>query len=467
MLAEVYDVVVIGGGPSGENAADYAIRGSQRSALLIESGLLGGECSYYACMPSKALLRPLEVQATAEHLGGLPDRIAIDRNALLRRRDEWVSGYDDTAQATWAAGAGIDLARGRGRLIGPRRVRIDTSEGRHEVTARHAVVIATGSRPVIPEVFAGAHPWTSRDATGIVDIPDSIAVVGGGVVAAEAATWLAGLGAKVTMLVRGRRLLPRVEDFAASLVADALRDAGVDLRFAAEVDSVERDQPTDTGLGRIHGGPVRLTVAGVRLSFAEVLVATGRRAAIKDLGLDSVDLGPEQLADPQQRPDWLYVVGDASSQPQLTHWGKYAARLAGDRIAALAEGRPAPVVPPQVPVPQVVYTDPQVASVGLTSAEAAAAGRAVICAEADLASAAGVGLLRDDATGRARLVFAADSGRLLGATFAGTEVAELLHAATIAIVGRLSADQLWHAVPAYPTASEIWLRLLEDYRSRR
>ncbi len=466
MTAEIYDVVVIGAGPAGENVADYAIRGSNRTALLVERELVGGECSYYACMPSKALLRPLDVKGAAEHLGGLPDRVRLDVPALLARRDSWVSRYDDSGQVKWAEGAGIEVVRGTARLTGERRVAVSTSSGDREVEARQAVVLATGSAPVIPSVYAGIHPWTSRDATGITEVPASIAVVGGGVVAVEAATWLAALGAKVTLLVRGASLLGRFEPFVSELVGDGLRRAGVDVRFGVQVDSAARLDGADTGLGRVHGGPVRLEVDGTPHEFTEVLVATGRRPATGHLGLEAVELTPDQFARPDQRPAWLYAVGDVSGDAPLTHWGKYAARLAGEQIAARAEGRSDPEVPADVPVPQVVFTDPQVATAGSTEAAARERGLQVETVEVDLTSASGVGLLRDDASGRAKLVFEAGTGRLLGATFAGTEVAELVHAATVAIVGRMTADQLWHAVPSYPTASEVWLRLLETYRSR-
>lgn len=466
MAAQTYDVVVIGAGPAGENVADYAVRGSRRTALLVEKELVGGECSYYACMPSKALLRPIEVKAAAEHLGGLPDTVPLDVPALLARRDYWVSRYDDSGQVSWAEGAGIRVARGTGRFVGERRLVVTGADGEVEVEARLAVVVATGSVPVIPDALARLHPWTSRDATGVVEVPESIAVVGGGVVAVEASSWLAALGSKVTLLVRGDRVLGRSEPFASALVADGLRRAGVDVRFSARIGSAARLDGADTGLGRVHGGSVRLEIDGAAREFAEVLVATGRRPATDSLALEAIGLTPEQFARPEARPDWLYAVGDASSQPALTHWGKYTARLVGDRIAARGEGRPDPAVPGDVPVPQVVFTDPQVAEVGLTEASAHAGGRVVECVQVPLNSASGFGLLRDDADGMAKLIFESGTGRLLGATFAGSEVAELVHAATVAIVGGLTADQLWHAVPSYPTASEVWLRLLEAYRAR-
>lgn len=466
MADEMYDVVVIGAGPAGENVADYAIRGSSRTALLVERELVGGECSYYACMPSKALLRPLEVRAAATHLGGLPAELQLDVPALLARRDTWVSNYDDAGQVGWAGGAGIEVARGTARLAGERRLLIRGAGPIREVVARQAVVVASGSVPAIPPMFAALHPWTSRDATGVVEVPASIAVVGGGVVAVEAARWLAAIGAEVTLLVRGDRVLERFEPFASDLVAEGLRGIGVDVRLGAQVGSAARLDAADTGLGRVHGGPVRLELGGGTEEFAEVLVATGRRPATGDIGLEAIGLSPEDFARPQARPDWLYAVGDAGGEAALTHWGKYRARLVGEAIAARAEGRPAPAVPSEVPVPQVVFTEPQVASTGLTEEQARARGRQVESVDASLTGAAGYGLLRDDASGQARLVFEAGTERLLGATFVGQEVAELVHAATIAVLGGLTAGQLWHAVPAYPTASEIWLRLLEAYRAR-
>jgi len=461
-MDQTYDVVVIGAGPVGENAADYAIRGSKRTALLIENELVGGECSYYACMPSKAWLRPVEVRATAENLQGLPNQLQLDPVALLRRRDTWVSGYQDAGQVKWANGAGIDVARGYGRISGPGRVDIESEAGVRTVTARHAVVVATGSRPVVPDFLQGLEPWTSRDATGIVEVPESIAVIGGGVVAVEAAHWLAALGSRVTMLVREQRVLTRLDPFAAELVVAGLQQIGIEVVFGALVTDAQRPAAAASGLGRVHGGPVQLMVNGRMQQFAEVLAATGRRPATEDLGLSSVGLSPESFADAAARPAWLYAVGDASGEAPLTHWGKYRARLVGAQIAARAEGRPQPEAPEEVPVPQVVFSDPQVAAVGITEEAARRAGITVRCPQVPMASASGYALLRDDAPGQAQLVVDADTGRLLGATFVGTEVAELVHAATVAIVGGMTVSQLWHAVPSYPTSSEVWLRLLEQ-----
>jgi len=464
MTAMSYDVVVLGGGPVGENLAQYAIEGTSLTAAIVEGELLGGECSYYACMPSKALLRPIEVAASAADLGGLTTA-EVRPDDLLRRRDAWVSHYDDHGQAEWAESAGIDLVRGHGRLTGERRVTVNGPDGVQELTARVAVVLATGSTAVVPDLFLPAIPWTSRDATGVVEIPDRLAIVGGGVVACEAATWLSALGSQVTLLVRGDRLLERCEPFAGDAVRDSLQRAGIDVRTQASVVGCTRPAADDTGLGRIHGGTVRLELNAAdgghsQLEVDEVLVATGRRPRLDDVGLDSVGLDREHVL-AGALPEWLWAVGDASGEAPLTHWGKYRARVLGERISALAEGRPVPFEPSGVPVPQVVFTDPQVAAVGQTEAEAREAGVAVVTTRVPYNSAAGAALLRDHVAGEAQLVVDSKTGTIVGATFVGPEVAELLQAATIAILGRVPVSVLRHAVPSYPTASEIWLRLLE------
>lgn len=463
-----FDVVVIGGGPAGENAADFAIRNSDRTAAIVEAELVGGECSYYACMPSKAVLRPVDIVHTATHLGGVAGA-RLDRDSLLARRDEWVSHYDDSRQAAWAEQAGITVLRGHGRLTGERTVTVRPADGGPERTirAREAVVLATGSTAVIGDPFTALRPWTSRDATGIVEVPGRVAVIGGGVVACEAATWLAALGSVVTLLVRGERLLERAEPFAGEAVVKGLRDAGVDVRLNTSVRAASRPDAADTGLGRMHGGPVELTLAGEAggtLTVDEVLVATGRRPAIDGIGLDSIGVAPQALhglTHGGELPDWLYTVGDVNGQAALTHWGKYQGRQVGRLIAARATRAPEPQAAQQVPVPQVVFTDPQVAWVGRTEQQATDAGASVRTLRAAYTSAAGAGLLRDDAAGTAQLVVDNDSGVLLGATFVGPEVAELLHAATVAIVGQVPLEVLRDAVPSYPTASEVWLRLID------
>lgn len=458
------DIVVLGAGPAGEVAAQYAVQGRDATAVLVEAELLGGECSYWACIPSKALLRPIDVVATAAHLPGVADA-RLDREALLARRDAWVQAYDDASQVDWAHGAGLDVLRGYGRITGDRTVEVTGPDGSVSVLrAREAVIVATGSVAVVPQPYAAALPWTSRDATGVVDIPDSIAVIGGGVVACESARWLAALGSRVTMLVRGPRLLDREEEFAGSAVVMGLRREGVDVRLGADVRGVSREDAQDTGVGRIHGGPVRLDLGDESLEVSELLVATGRRAAVEDVGLNTVGLSADDLRGRTHDgplPPWLYVVGDANAVAPLTHWGKDQGRRVGRLIAAKAAGTTPPDLP-EGPVPQVIFTEPQVASVGLRSSEADAAGVAVRIIDADYATVAGAALLRDGVAGQARLVVRNADDVLLGATFVGPEVAEIVHAATVAIVGGLTLATLRTAIASYPTSSEIWLKLLEQ-----
>lgn len=459
-----YDVVVIGGGPVGENAAQYAVEGVEvdgraLTAAIVEAELLGGECSYWACMPSKALLRPIAIADTTADLPGV-STAHVAAKALLERRDYWVSHYDDSGQVSWAEGAGLAVHRGTGRLAGERAVRVSSPAGDVLLTARRAVVIATGSSPRVPDEYAAALPWGSRDATGVVEVPDRLAIIGGGVVACEAAIWMHALGSEVTMLVRDRGLLGRTEPFAGEAVLAGLRERGITVHLGTTVSAVEREAAADTGVGRVHGGPVTLTTSAGELEVDELLLSIGRTPRLDDVGLESVDLTPEDVTS-GRLPEWLHAVGDASGGPPLTHWGKHQARVVGARIAAAAVGEVAWEPDREAPVPQVVFSDPEVASVGMTEAEAREAGRDVVTSRVPTSSASGTALLRDHVAGESQLVVDRETHLLLGATFVGPEVAELVHAATVAITGGVPVHVLRHAVASYPTASELYLRLLE------
>jgi dihydrolipoamide dehydrogenase len=405
----------------------------------------------------------------------------LDPAAILARRDEIVSHLDDAGQVGWAEGAGIDVVRGRGRLSGVRSVEVTAADGGvRTINARRAVVIATGTTAAIPPVpgLAEARPWISRDATNLAEVPGRVAVVGGGVVGCEAATWLSALGAEVTIIQSGPRLLPRNEPFVHELVAGRLEEAGVRVRTGARLERVERADAADTGVGRVHGGAVTLTVDGEDLVVDEVLVAAGRVPGTVDVGLETVGLGKvaeqkaylavdEQLTVREVYGDWLYAVGDVNGLALLTHMGKYQARVCGAVIAARAESAPMDSIryrdlADTRAVPQVVFTEPEVASVGLTEQAARDTGIDVEIVEYDLGALAATSIQRKDYRGRARLVIDHDGDILVGATFVGPEVAELVHAATIAIVAQVPLELLRHAVPSYPTVSEIWLRLLES-----
>jgi dihydrolipoamide dehydrogenase len=455
-----YDLIVIGGGPVGENVADYATKRGIRAAL-VEEDLVGGECSYWACMPSKALLRSGSALRAARRVAGAREAATgeLDADAVLARRTSFTSDWNDEGQAQWVASAGIDLIRGRGRLEGSGRVRV----GDRVYTAR-AVALATGSVPTLPDVpgLAEAKPWGTREATSADHVPPRLIVWGGGVAGSELALAFSSLGSRVTLLARGR-LLSKEEPFAGELVADAFESEGIDVRIGATPERIDRDG---------DGSVTVLLDDGTTLQADEILVSTGRRPNTSDLGLETVDLEEKLSVDDTMLvdgTDWLYAVGDVSGRALLTHQGKYQARAAGEAIAARLNGTTVDdgawgrhvATADHAAVPRVVFTDPEVAAVGLTEKQAHDAGLSVRTVEYDLGGVAGAALHADEYAGRAKLVIDEDRGIVVGATFVGQDAAELLHAATIAVVGEVPIDRLWHAVPAYPTMSEIWLRLLE------
>lgn len=468
MSSDEYDLIVLGGGPVGENVADRAVQGGL-TAVVVEGELVGGECSYWACMPSKALLRSGQALRSASRVAGAAQAItgALDVSAVLARRDAFASDWSDDGQVRWLESAGIDLVRGHGRLSGVREVTVTSDDGPPRVLrARHAVAVATGSEAAIPPIdgLTDAAPWTSREATSAREVPVSLAVIGAGVVGVEMATAFATLGSRVTLIARSG-LLGGMEPFAAELVAAGLRDLGVEVLTQTTVSRVDRD-----------ADGVAIATTGGEVRAAEVLVATGRTPRSTDIGLETVGLRPGgwiEADDTLRVPgsDWLYAVGDVNGRALLTHQGKYQGRAAGDAIAARANGRDLDDAPwgrhvasaDARAVPQVVFSEPEVASVGLTAAAAEDAGHTVHVVDYDLGRVSGANLREDGYTGRARLVVDAERELVLGATFVGSDVAELLQTATVAIVGEVPVSRLWHAVPAYPTVSEIWLRLLEEY----
>lgn len=470
-----YDVVVIGGGAVGENAADRAAR-TGLSVLVVERELVGGECSYWACMPSKALLRPGSVLAQARAVPGAAELITgtLDPALVLARRDEFTSHWDDHGQVEWLKSAGLALLRGSARFTGEKELLVEDEETgtSTRVIARHAVIVASGSEPVIPGIpgLAESQPWTSREATAVEQVPGRLVILGGGVVGVEMATAYRDLGAEVTLIVRGDRVLTGAEPFAAEEVGTALRELGVDLRFGTETTAVRRD-----------ADGVHLTVTGPQgestLDADELVVATGRRPRTADLGLEVLGLDTLAVDDALQVPghDWLFAVGDVTGRTATTHQGKYDARVAGDVVAArfgddeslrdqertAGDWSRFRATADHAAVPQVVFTRPEVAWVGLTEQQARDAGRTVRAVSYPIGSVAGASVSADGYQGTAQVVVEDGTGVILGATFTGPDAAELLQTATVAVVAGTPLDRLWHAVPAYPTVSEVWLRLLE------
>ena len=468
-----YDVVVIGAGSTGENVAARAVRGGLTCAI-VENELVGGDCSYWACMPSKALLRSGQALRAALAVDGARQAVTgeIDSRAVLRRRDAFTSHWNDDGQVRWLEGAHVDLARGRGRLAGEKTVSVTPTTGDpFMLRARHAVAVCTGSKASIPPIpgLESAAAWTSREATSATEVPRRLLILGGGVVGCEMADAWRTLGTEeVTLIVREPRLLVNTEDFAGEAVRASFEQRGIWVLLGVTTEKVTR----------AASGEVSVEISGGRtLAGDQLLVATGRSPRSDDIGLDTVGLRPGMWLNVDdtcrvEGSDWLYAAGDVNHRALLTHMGKYQARACGDAIAARAKGE-LPGDPPawsafaatadHASVPQVVFTDPEVASVGLTHERAVAAGLNVRSVDYEIGNVSGASLIADGYAGHARMTVDEDRKVIVGLTFSGPGVSDLLHAATVAVVGEVPLDRLWHAVPSYPTVSEIWLRLLETY----
>ncbi len=449
------DVIVIGAGPAGEVAAGR-LGAAGLEVALVERELVGGECSFYACMPSKGLLRPGQALAEARRVPGAAEVTGgrVDVEATFARRDEIIHDLDDSSQLPWIEKRGIALVRGHGRLSGERLVEV----GGETLRARRAVMIATGTTALIPPIpgLKEARPWTNREATTGHTVPGRLIVLGGGPVGSEMAQAYRSLGAEVTLVEGGPHLLGREEPYAGAELREAMEADGIAVHTGVKASAVRRET---------ESGPLEVELEdGTVLEAGELLCALGRRPLTDDLGLETIGLEGGRAIEVGEDlrvagHDWLYVLGDANGRILLTHMGKYQARIAADRIL----GTEHELRSDGALSPRVTFTEPQVAAVGYTLGAAKEAGLDAFCVEAGTSSNAGGSFYGRNVAGTTRMVIERGTNRILGTTIVGAEIADFLHTATVAVVGELTMNRFWHAVPSFPSRSEVWLNLVEAW----
>lgn len=468
MTYEDFDVVTVGGGV-GAVAASRRLASAGLSVALVEDRLVGGECRYWACNPTRALIRPIEVLSLAKAVPGVREAISgdgLDIAAVFAKRDALIEDLSDQSRVSSLQQAGVTVLHGFGRLSGERTVSVTCGDDTEAVlSARHAVVVATGTRPSVPAIpgLVQARPWTNREFTTMKQVPQRVLLVGGGVVGVEFATVLAGLGSAVTLLVRGDRLLRDCEPEARELVERSLRSNGVKIHFETELSAVARP---------VERGPVTATFNCESIEVDEIVLATGRRVNTDDIGLETVGLPVGESVAVNDRlqavgvtGNWLYALGDTTGRDRLSHISTYHGRVVADIITARAAGRELfeneLTARDAGNVAQVIFTDPQVVEVGRTESQARAEGFIVRTRTAHYPETVSqLALFRDGFEGWAKLVINAVTNTLLGATFVGPGFSELVQAATLAIVAQVPTSLLRHAVTPHPTVNQVWDPLL-------
>jgi pyruvate/2-oxoglutarate dehydrogenase complex dihydrolipoamide dehydrogenase (E3) component len=438
-MAEEVDVVVIGMGPGGEAAAGELAEAGL-SVVGIEGRLVGGECPYYGCIPSKMMIRAGNSLAEGRRVRGLagetdvrPDWVPVADRIRSEATDDW----DDTAAVDRFTGKGGRFVRGRGRIVGPRTV----SAAGQEFAARRAIVVNTGTEPMIPPIpgLADVPYWTNREAIAAAEVPESLIVIGGGAIGAELAQAFARFGSRVTVLEAAPGLLPPEEPEAGKLLGDVLREEGIDVHVGARIGNV-----------RHSAGTFTVDLGGSTLSASRLLVATGRTTGLESLGVAALGLDPvARFLDPDEHmliADGVYAIGDITGKGAFTHMSMYQAAIATAHIL----GRdPAPAE--YHAVPRVTFTDPEIGSVGITEAQARGNGLSVRVGFTDLSTSARGWIHKAGNQGFIKLVEDSDRGVLVGATSAGPAGGEVLSALTLAVHAGIPVSTLRRMIYAYPT----------------